>query len=96
MKRQRAKNVSETIEVSMKSGGLHAYPNTTSTQTAKHDANYTWTSLQLDVPINSGSGNTITLAQDASSSGADGGWRLYGSYVFFYDSSKQLVSYFFC
>lgn len=45
--------------------------------------------------MNSRSSNTITLAQDASSSGVAGEWRLYGSYVFFYDSSKQLVSYFF-
>lgn len=45
--------------------------------------------------MNSGSGNTVTFAQDASSGGAPGEWRLYGSYVFLYDSSKQLVSYFF-
>lgn len=45
--------------------------------------------------MNSGSSNTVTFAQDVSSSGASGEWRLYGPYVFFYDSSKQLVSHFF-
>jgi hypothetical protein len=49
----------------------------------------------LNVPVNSESGNTVTFAEDASSSDAVGAWGLYGSYVFLYDSSKQLVSYFF-
>lgn len=61
----------------------------------KHDANYTWASLQLNVPVDSGAGNTVTFAQKASPDSVSGEWSLYGPYVFLYDSSMQLVSYFF-
>ncbi|EEA21274.1 hypothetical protein TMatcc_009323 [Talaromyces marneffei ATCC 18224] len=87
-------NVSD-VYFSIESGRLLAFPNATSTEAAKHDANYTWTSLQLNVPVNT-SGNTVTFTEDTGSSGgADGEWTLYGPYVFLYDSSKQLVSHFF-
>ncbi|RAO69441.1 uncharacterized protein BHQ10_005453 [Talaromyces amestolkiae] len=88
-------NVSETTEVSIEGGALLAYPNATSTQAVKHDANYTWSSLQLKIPVNGGSDNNVTFVQDVDSSGAPGEWTLYGPYVFLYDSSKQLVSHFF-
>lgn len=45
--------------------------------------------------MNGGSENSVTFAQDATFSGASGEWILYGPYVFLYDTSKQLVSYFF-
>jgi hypothetical protein len=90
-----SQNDSNILVVSIENGDLLAYPNVASTQAMKLDANYTWTSLQLSIPVNGGSSNAVTFTREASSSGAAGEWQFWGPYIFLYDSSKQLVSHFF-
>ncbi|OKL59365.1 hypothetical protein UA08_05050 [Talaromyces atroroseus] len=75
-------------------GELLANPNLTSTRTFRPSFNSTWSNLELNVPVDDDSSNSISFTQNFISN-ETGKWRFYGPSLLFDTSSGQLISLFF-